>query len=155
MEQRQTEITDTRTGARIATLQSYYGPSLVVVKRLGWRRLEEAAEARQKAGIQAVKGYGGAEVITEFQKVVEDAQARAEAKQGLRDLVEAEKKRNPLASYDARELCLAGIDTIDGAPKSPDLIDDFELEVVEGVANAILRLSRPGLYETEDDRKNG
>jgi len=152
---RTTTITDVRTGACLATLTSYYGPGEVVIKRLGWRRLEEAADAKQRASVQTVKAYGGADVVSEFQKLVEEAQDRAEAKKAtLREAVEAEKRRNPLAAYDARELCIAGIETIDGGAKSYELIDDFEPEVVDGIATAILRLARPGLFETEADRKN-
>lgn len=154
-EKRTTEITENRTGLVLATVASYYGPAAVVIKRLGWRRLEEAAEAKQRDSVAMVKKIGGADVVSEFQKLVEDTQERAEAKAGgVREVVEAEKRRNPLAGYDARELCVMGVETIDDAPKSYDLIDDWEVEVLEAVANAILRLARPGLYETEAARKN-
>lgn len=157
-EQRTTEITENRTGAVLATVASFYGPAAVVIKRLGWRRLEEAAEAKQRDSIAEVKKIGGADVVAEFQKLIEDAQDRAEAREAkagtVREVVEAEKARNPLGGYDARELCVMGVETIDGAPKSYDLIDDWEIEVLQAVANAILRLARPGLYETEAARKN-
>lgn len=157
-EQRTTEITENRTGAVVATVASYYGPAAVVIERLGWRRLEEAAEVKQRDSIAEVKKIGGADVVSEFQKLIEDAQDRAQARQAkagdVRSVVEEEKRRNPLAGYDARHLCVMGVETVDNEAKTFDLIDEWEIEVLEAVANAILRLARPGLYETAEARKN-
>ena len=154
-ETRTTAIVHNLTGATLATVSCYYGPGEVVIKRLGWRRLEEAAEAKQREGVAAVKGFGGADVLTEFQKLVEAAQERAAEKAAsLREAAAAEARKNPMAAYAPRELCAMGVETIDGVAKHYDLIDEWEPEVLDAVATAILRLSRPGLFETEEARKN-
>lgn len=148
---RTTEIRDDKVGATIAQIDSYHGPGVVVIRRLGWRRLEEAAKALMKDGLKDLRDLGGAAELKELQALAGDPEAVEAVRARVRDA----KKADPLSAYDKRELCQMAIVTLDGLDKTPEAIDEFEPEVLEGTARAILRLARPGLFETEADEKNG
>lgn len=143
MEQVEIEVRHAETDAVLATLVGHYPPRVITVRRLGWRRLEEAAKALQKVGAQAVKDFGGASVIKEIRALTEDGKAALDAAQ-----------RDPLSNYDLFTLLLAGVEACDGQAKTAEGIEGLEPEVAQGVARAILRLARPGLFETEADGKN-
>lgn len=145
-EKQTTEVRDQKTGAVIATLTSYDGPTVVVVRRLGWSRLKEAARQHMRGGLEEIREMGGAAVVKEFQ-----AFGGVEA---AREKVREATQADPLASYDTRTLLLEGVVTLDGVEKTPEAIDDLEPDVADGIARAVLRRARPGLFETEDARKN-
>lgn len=170
-EKRSTEIRDAKSGATIDTLTSYYGPAVVLIKRLGWKRLEEADDAATKRGITSARDLletaGGADLMSQIQALVASTQPAAgdTADQGVLDqaraAVSAAKQRDPLTGYDKRTLCVIGIERIEGVPgeagelDAEAVIDNLEPDVLTGIARAVLRLARPGLFETEADEKNG
>lgn len=145
LETHQTLITDD-IGRELAAVSSYHGPKVVVIKRLGWRRLAEAATELAKSGMGYVRELGGPAVVKEFQSL-----GGAEK---VREAVEAGKKADPLLAYDQRSLVLWGTVTFDGVDKTPEAVDDLEPELAETIARTVLRLSRPALFETEADEKN-
>ena len=71
-----------------------------------------------------------------------------------REVAAAAKKANPLAAYDQASLALWGAVSFDGAPVTQDAINDLEPDVLTGIARTVLHLARPGLFETEEARKN-
>lgn len=142
---RTTTITDD-IGRDLDTFQSYHGPATVAIKRLGWRRLAEASTEHAKSGIGYINALGGAAVVKEIQTLSADA--------NVRKLVADAKKADPLVGYDQAALVLWGAVSFDGAEKTKELIDELEPDVLERIARAVLRLARPGLFETETDEKN-
>lgn len=144
-EKHETVITD-EIGREIATVTSYHGPRVVTIKRLGWRRLAEAATELAKSGMGYVRELGGPAVVKEFQALG--------GEENLRKAVEAAKTKDPLLAYDQRSLVLWGTVSFDGVEKTPEAVDDLEQELAEAIARAVLRLARPALFETEADEKN-
>lgn len=144
-ETHETLITD-EIGRELAAVPSYHGPKVVTIKRLGWRRLAEAATELAKSGMGYVRELGGPAVVKEFQSL-----GGAEK---VREAVEAGKKADPLLAYDQRSLVLWGTVAFDGVEKTPEAVDDLEPELAEAIARAVLRLARPALFETEADEKN-
>lgn len=154
-----TVITDEKTGLVLETLQSYHGPAAVVIKRLGWRRLDEAHDALVKGGMANIQDLGGVAVVKEFQAFIDDARKSGTANaedpiEAAREAVAEAKKKDPTTGYDPAQLCLMGVVTLDGVEKSREAIDDLEPDVLTGIARAVLRLARPGLFEDEAERKN-
>lgn len=144
-DKQQTLIHD-EIGRELAAVASYHGPRVVVIKRLGWRRLAEAATELAKSGMGYVQALGGPAVVKEFQALG--------GEQKVREAVEAAKTKDPLLAYDQRSLVLWGAVSFDGVEKTPEAVDDLEPELAEAIARAVLRLSRPALFETEADEKN-
>jgi hypothetical protein len=140
-----TRITDD-IGREIDAFASYHGPQMVVIKRLGWRRLADAGTEHAKSGIGYVNALGGAAVVKEIQSLAADT--------NVRKLVAEAKQADPLVGYDQASLALWGTVTLDGEPVTQGAINDLEPDVLERVARAVLRLARPGLFETEADEKN-
>lgn len=152
-----TEIRDARTSATLATVESYYGPAVVVIKRVGWRVLEDAAAAGLRDGLKVVRDVGGAQALQDFQELAaanrKDGDTRSDV-EIAREVEAAAKKRDPLASYDKFELVMRGVVAIDDAEKTREQVEELEPEVMDAIATAIVRLARPGLFETEAGRKN-
>lgn len=132
----------TEAGVELATVKAGTGPSVITIKRLGWRRLKEADTANTKAAIAHVRDLGGAAVIKEIREA------------GGREAIETASKKDPLLSYDQDVLITIGITAVDGQPCTKEISDEFEPETVEATARAVLKLSRPALFEEEEDRKN-
>src|SRR5436190_16260716 len=65
--QKQISIVNEKTGSVITTVGADVGPDQVVIRRLGWRRLEEAERARIKSSLQQVRELGGAAAVKEIQ----------------------------------------------------------------------------------------
>lgn len=150
-----TEIREARTDATLATVESYYGPAVVVIKRIGWRALEDAAAAQMRDGLRTVREIGGVEAVRQFKEIAEanrqDGDERPDT-EVVRDVVAAAK--DPLLAYDKQELVMRSVVTVDGQEKTLAQIEEFEPEVLTAIATAVLRLARPGLFETEEERKN-
>ena len=143
--QKQISIVNEKTGSVITTVGADVGPDQVVIRRLGWRRLEEAERARIKSSLQQVRELGGAAAVKEIQ-------AEAET---MRGAIEGAAKRDPLLGYDKGTLILIGSASFDGATPTMADVDDLEPESASAIALAVLKLARPGLFETEADAKNG
>jgi hypothetical protein len=154
-----TTVYEQNTMQIVGEIASYHGPAEVVIKRLGWRRLSEASDALVKGGMATVRDMGGVAVVQEFQRFVDDSRKHAAESSGdviedARTAVAEAKKANPLTGYDQNALCLMGIVTLGGVEKTPELVDDLEPDVLTGIARAVLKLARPGLFESESDRGN-
>lgn len=140
-------------------------PQAIGVQRLGWRALERAETEQQRKAIevvvslQAMSGTNTRDAIASaIEKATKDEAAAAP--ESPAEPAVPKPARAPgetaLQLYDVATLVEAGVVTIDGSAKLPTKAsDDWSRDVVEAVALAILRLSRPQLFESEADRKNG
>ncbi|MDP3717090.1 MAG: hypothetical protein Q8T13_04890 [Acidobacteriota bacterium] len=127
----------TEAGVELANVRAVTGPDVITVKRLGWRRLEEAEKANTKAAIAHVRELGGMAVVKEIREA------------GGRPAIEAAAKADPLVSYDIGVLLTIGVTSLDS-----EGIDELEPATAKAVAREVLRLSNPSLFESEDERKN-
>lgn len=131
----------------------------VTIRKLAPKVLAEAEEVAMRAAQMAMRRMHD----TLGEQLFADArQVSPEAVEAYRASVAAD----PLRSYDRVTLMAAGITAWtltgpDGAPVevSPETVADLDDEAQATIAGAILKLSRPSLYQTEAEReaaqKNG
>lgn len=151
-----TRIVETTTGRELSVVASYYGPTRVGVRRLGWKKLAEASDEQTREGLKALTEVGGAEVVRQLEDVRRARREAIAASGGASPVPLPDVKPNPMGGYSLRSLLTYGVVDFDEVPvvdMAP--IDDLEPELASSIAEAILRLSRPGLFETEGDVKNG
>jgi hypothetical protein len=134
-------------GDVLATESAVVGPDSITIKRLGWRRLEEAQRAQAKDAVSNIREMGGPAFVKELQSSISEA--------GGRDGIEAAAAKDPLSGYDKHTLISLGAVRINDAGATTEALDDLEPETATAVAREVLRLSRPALFETEAERKNG
>ncbi len=134
-------------GDTLASVAAVTGPNTITVTRLGWRRLGEAQKAQSKEAMQNIRDLGGPAFVRELQQSVKEA--------GGREAVEKAAARDPLSGYELGTLLTLGVKALDDGPPTTDALDDLELEVAQAAATAVLRLSRPALFESEADRGEG
>lgn len=144
------------SGAMLATVAAHYGPDTITIKRLGWRRLEEADKAHTRASLALMRDFGEhpevLKAITDAVREITDAKLKDASGQPVAPPVPAD----PLSRYDIGVLLTIGVVAFDGEPlaNQKETTEDLEPDTAEATARAILRLSRPGLFDTEADRKN-
>ncbi len=121
------------------------------LRKLTGRELDKAQEVHLRATISgrwAAHGWAA-----EFQRQLE---------KGIASNTVAERLlRDPLNGYDRHALVAAGL-TAWSYPEpalTPEAIEDLDDDALEWFARAILQLTKPGLFQTEDEaeaaRKNG
>ena len=115
----------------------------LTIRQLGWRDLEAARQAQQRAAMRNVKDMGG-----DVLKVLRDARGQAEIAQADAD---------PLTAYDLGTLLHFGItgwsytdDEGKPVPVTPDTIDQLDEKTARWAALAIV-----GADEAEAAAKNG
>lgn len=123
------------------------GETPVVIRKLPWRKLEEAKRAAQLDSASLVKAYG-AEMIREIQRIGE-----AEVTAAVEQEKAARRAGASDSQYDTGTILRAGVLTVGGVKPTPEQIDDFDEDVAGTLKAAILALSRPS--RTPEDEKNG
>jgi hypothetical protein len=126
-------------------------PHTITIRTLTGREIDEAQEVHLKATIAGRwSAHGWA---AHFQRqLTKGIATAADAAQAIAD---------PLNGYDRHTLCGAGLVawSYPDPVLSPEAIEDLDDDTLEFVARAILRRSKPGLFETADEaetaRKNG
>lgn len=106
---------------------------VVTVRKLGWKKLREAAEAQTTAAISTATKAGPA--IMQMWAAEADKDKKGE-----------EKEKSPdarYASYDRDTILRAGIESWTAAAKLPDAIDDLDDEAADALHRAIVDLSVP------------
>jgi len=147
----------------------------VTVRRLGWRALERAAEAKQREAMSVIARLMGGmnaaapavrDVVAQgiSQAVQTKAQAReaavadAKATEDAAPATEAKPKGpaafDPFDIYALGEVLADGVVTVDGVERTVEAVDDLSKEAAEAVGRQVLRMSVPGLFDTEADRGN-
>lgn len=123
----------------------------ITIRKLPRRHLEKAAREAQRQHLEGLQEIGGPRQIAELQEALEKLDP-PKPEQPVSD----EPKRDPLTAYDRQTLLQAAIVrwTYD-VPVTPETIQEIDEDTEEWLAREVLRLSRPSLFETEADRKNG
>ena len=121
-----------------------------VIRKLSPRSLQAAQQEAQRKSLAAFRQMGGAALMRELEGI-------NTAKPGG----EAEKPKDPMDGYDAETLVLKGVVSWTYADKDPmdaEVVADMDGDELGRLARAILRLSRPSLFQdeaaSEADRKN-
>lgn len=122
----------------------------VTIRRLPPKVLREASQAQQLAAVEDARAMREAmgEALSEMLgRVTPEAMAAA-------------KQADPLLSYDRVTLMLHGVTAWSYAqPVTREVLEDMDDDAQAWLAGAILRLSKPSLYQTadeqEDAQKNG
>lgn len=119
----------------------------ITIRKLAPRALERAAKAQRATAMQDLKDLGGPAFMKELQTLATgDATVTAAT--------------DPLLLFDRVELNVAGLVswTYDQKPERA-VVEDLDEETTDWLARAILKLSRPALFQTADEaeaaQKNG
>ena len=146
-------------------------PVTIGVKRLGWKALDAATEAKQQEAMRTLQRLipsgadtgairdlvagaardGVARAAAARQVEAERAPDAPEAPEPEAPAVEAS---DPLDAYSIPVLLARGIVSLDGADATTEGLEDLSPDAARRAAAAILRLSAPEAYETEADRGN-
>jgi hypothetical protein len=122
-------------------------PHSVTIRKLAPRHLDAAAKEAQRQAITEAKAIGPA-FIKEMQALADKPETKDAA------------QRDPLLTYDRVTLIEKGATawTYD-EPLTRESIEDLDDETADVIARAVLKLAKPGLFQTEveqeADRKNG
>lgn len=100
------------------------------IRKLSWRSLQRAAEAKQIAQAKHMKSLGG-EIFREIGAATAASEARAEKLKTIEGRAEER-----YASYDMEEILTAGIERVNGQPSSRQYVTD---ELDEPTAKALHR----------------
>lgn len=166
-------VVEPRSGITLAVVPGlpFDHATCIQVRRLGWKALEKATAAKQAEAMRLITGL--TESAGSMRAVVADLVANAarksaaetEAAESAKATAAAEATKaeappvapatgDPMELYSAESLVADGVVAIDGAPATPEALDLLAPEAHALVARAVLRLSRPGAFETEADRGN-
>jgi hypothetical protein len=123
----------------------------VVIQKLAGRHLGRAQQAFLNEIIRGITERGGAKVQKDIQQLFE--KDPEEAKKGI-----AAVKADPLNGYDKHALVTYGVKSwtypvdIPGDFESKrSLFDDLEEEILDTLARAVLKLTKPSLFVSEDE----
>jgi len=120
----------------------------VTFRKLAPRHLEMAAQESQRQSIQQVKESGGPKLLGEIQREFADPEKKKD--------LEAATSRDPLLTYDRVTLLEKAVKEWSyPEPADRTSFEELDDETLQWLATEILRLSKPSLFETEADRKNG
>lgn len=124
------------------------------IAKLTPRALHEAQKAQQKRSMADLLEMGGAE----FQKTLNELQAVAKPKDEGDET--PAPTPDPMQGYDRETLVLKGVKSwSDEAPITAETVADLDEEHLDGLARAVLKLSRPALFQTTEQaaaaEKNG
>jgi len=143
--------------SQVTQVVSYPGApgSEIVIRKLAPKDLAKAARASQKRALDDLLEVGGTEALkalkafeTERPKTDDDAPSGPVA------------EPNPLDGYDLGTLVLRGVKSWNfEVPVSAESVDDLDEDALTWLATAVLKLSKPSLFlsaeEREAARKNG
>lgn len=120
----------------------------VTFRKLAPRHLEAASKEAQRQSIQDVKEAGGPKLVGEIQREFADPEKKKE--------LEAATTKDPLLTYDRVTLLEKSVKEWSyPEPADRTSFEELDEETLQWLSTEILKLSKPSLYETEADRKNG
>lgn len=115
-------------------------PHHVVVQKLAGRHLEKARSAFLTQLMLGVQERGGAAVQKELMELFADRSAAKQVEQ---------VKSDPLNGFDKYSLVRYGVKAWSyPEPVTPEAIEDLDEDAVDFLAAEILKLSKPGLFQT-------
>lgn len=115
---------------------------VVVIRQLNPRQIEAAVKETQRRSFEDVKALGGFSVLKELRELVTDEQAKDEG------------EKNPLLIYDRETLIDKGVVSWTfPEDKTPENIANLTEDVRDWLATEILRLTKPALVQSQEERK--
>lgn len=130
----------------------------ITIKALPRRHLEASARASQLDSLEQLKQFGD---LLEMQKAIEairtpDDKAPDQAPVDRAGESEESALPDPLNNYDRHTLIKPAVVAWSYPEEiTDDTLADLDEDTEEWLAREVLRLSKPSLFETEADRKNG
>lgn len=134
-------------------------PHEVTLQKLAGRHLEKAETAAQAKWIQTMDAKGGIKKQREILRELKDDEPKPDPKA----VPEPEKDEtvDPLAGLDPYTVCRFGIQSWtydeslaeDATTKRVLALDDMDADSLEWFATEIMRLTKPRLFQTKDERK--
>lgn len=129
-------------------------PHTVTIRKLAGRHLEAAHREYLFQTIENVKRMGGPAFQRELTAVVQAVDPEDRPTEG------GPTAPNPLAGVDVLELLVRGVVAWSySEPISREMLEDLDDDAAEFIARAILRLTKPSLFETAEEAeasaKNG
>jgi len=128
-------------------------PHEVLIQKLAGRHLQRAQQAFFNELVAGIRERGGAAVQKDLQQLFKGDEAATKEKV-------AEQQKDPLNGFDAYVICQKGIKAwtfVDEAgqsiPVTPETIEDLDEEAVRFFATEIMRLTKPGLFQSEEEAK--
>lgn len=118
----------------------------IVIRRLAPKHLEAARAVTYRQSLKSMRQLydeAGKDVVEQIQKATSDGSAA--------DAVNAD----PLIAFDAVTLIEAGVVswTYD-APLTRDSFEDIDADIQHWLATEILKLTKPSLYQTDDEQRD-
>lgn len=123
-------------------------PHTFTIRKLAPKHLHEAQASAQAQSIDEFRRVGGAAFLKELEVL------------GGPSVAQAAVQSNPLARYDKLVLVLRGVVAWSyDEPAALEAYEDLDAQTLDLIAESVLRLSRPDLYQTSEEqdaaRKNG
>lgn len=164
-------VVENKTGLRLAAFDVPPShPVTIGVKRVGWKALDAATEAKQAEAMRTLQrlipaGADAGALRDLVAGAARDGVAKAAAARDAApappvvDAVPADPPAataagDPLDTYSVPVLLARGVTTLDGAAATIEALEDLSPVAAQRVATAILRLSAPEAFATEADRGN-
>jgi len=129
-------------------------PHTVTIQKLAGRHLAKAHQAYMAGLFSEVQERGGAKVQKDMQQLFGgDAEQTDEEKAEAKTQIE-KVKNDPLNGYDKYTLVQAGVKAWSYDVKvSPEAIDDLDDDAVTFFATEIMRVTKPALFLSKDERE--
>ncbi len=133
----------------------------ITVKQLNGRKLAKAQKAFINAlmseSLADMRARGGAKAYKELQEafapdVPETDEAKRAAEEAKTKAVE-EVKADPLNGFDPYTLIADGVTHYDDGPLTAEQIEELTDEAVPFYAKAVLRISKPSLFFSTEEKK--
>lgn len=147
----------------VATLPIPFDPpNEVTIQKLAGRHLGKAEVAAQANWIETMDAKGGVKKQREVMKAFrDDPEPAVEKTSEPEPEPEPEKPVNPLAQLDPYTVCRFGIKAwtypeslfVDADTQRVAALDDMDQDSLEWFATEIMRLTKPRLFQTKDERK--
>lgn len=129
-------------------------PHEVTIQKLAGRHLRKAHEAWLEELYTGVRNRGGATAQKEMQALFDDRDKKKADETSDAEKAIAEVQDDPLNGLDKFTVVRYGVKAWSyDIPVSSESIDDMDDDAVDFVATEIMRLTKPALFQTKDERE--
>jgi hypothetical protein len=165
-------VVEEKSGLRLAAfLVPASHPTTIGVRRVGWKALDAATEAKQAEAMRTLQrlipsGADTGAIRDLVAGAARDGVAKAAAARETAPAPPAPSGDapaaappvapavDPLDQYSVPVLLGRGVVSLDGVAATTDALEELAPDAATGAATAILRLSAPDAFESEADRGN-
>lgn len=111
----------------------------ITIRKLAGRHLEKASQEAQRKALASVKAVGGPALLKEYLAIADRTTDD-----------DKNKATDPMSGYDPYSLIADGVVawTFEES-RTEDVIADLDVEIVDWLARAVLKLARPRLFQSE------